>query len=226
MHNQVLPCDNVFPPVADMEVKVDDVDLPRSFIAPRWFSSAPLIADFGNEAPTHLLARVAEVRKVAPLTLPSLPLLPLPSLCGSGGPGYMVSSKDGKRHVFTHGPMLATFTVTKCFLDFWSNLLRKRGTSSLFEPKKTNKELTIVVAVVGWEEDHWILANSWGSTESGESAWGLNGLFKVPLGCKMLSEKWVGLGIPVAPEGPTLTLAAYRLPTETRRRTSSVKLKG
>jgi hypothetical protein len=228
VHNQVLPCDGVFPPVADMEVVVQDGELPHSFLATGWLTSAPLVADFGNGAPTHLLARVAEVRKTAPFAPPLLPLQALPNLCATQGTGYMVPSKDGKRHIFTHGPLVATFTVTKCFLDFWSNLLRKRGNSPVFEPKKTNKELTIVVAVVGWEGEHWILANSWGSTDAGESAWGLNGLFKVPLTCKVLSDKWVALGTPVAPSGPTLTLAAYRLPAagDTRRRSSSVKLKG
>jgi hypothetical protein len=224
---QVVACDHTVVGSPDLEVFLPDSELPSAFLLSGWLTT-PLLGDFGGCAPVNLLARVAERRQVPLPVLPLDKLLSLDALCALFGSGYTVPATDAQRHVFGNGPVLCTLTVTKCFLDFWSTLLKKRGTSPVFEPKRQHKELTTVVAIVGWEGEHWIVCNSWGASSGEEGAWGTNGLFKLPFGCKLLSDKWFVVG-----EGGTQSLErglkamVYRLGGGgERRRSSSIKLKG
>jgi cathepsin B len=120
------------------------------------------------------------------------------------------------REIWTRGPVSTGFVVTKDLYDYWKQLMERKlkGRALVYQPKPadqaTNPNLgSHAVQLVGWGAiegvKYWIVANSWGATNTGNTHadlqdYGHNGYFLMVRGVNAGAiESNVVAGMPRVP---------------------------
>lgn len=91
--------------------------------------------------------------------------------------GYTLEPAQIQTELVTRGPVVAAMPVCQSLLTHISGLMN--GETSVYTPGEP--ELGMVsVAVLGWEDEHWVVALPWGKFSKSTSAHAWDGCVRIP----------------------------------------------
>jgi hypothetical protein len=93
--------------------------------------------------------------------------------------GYTLESSQIKNELVSRGPIVGAVSVRQSLLTHISSLMN--GEASVYDPNGGVELGLVSVAVLGWEDDRWVVALPWGKFTKTTSEHSWDGCVRIPM---------------------------------------------